>query len=56
LTVAEIKERILSVTIIPHTYEVTALKQRRPGSRVNLECDVFAKYLEKMIEGYRAGA
>jgi riboflavin synthase len=56
LTVAEIKERVLSVTIIPHTYEVTALKQRTPGSRVNLECDVFAKYLEKMIEGYRAGA
>jgi riboflavin synthase len=56
LTVAEIKERILSVTIIPHTYEATALKQRKPGSRVNLECDVFAKYLEKMIEGYRAGA
>jgi riboflavin synthase len=56
LTVAEIKDRILSVTIIPHTYDNTALKARTPGSRVNLECDVFAKYLEKMIQGYRAGA
>jgi riboflavin synthase len=51
LTVAEIKERVLSVTIIPHTYDMTALKARKPGSRVNLECDVFAKYLEKMIAG-----
>jgi riboflavin synthase len=56
LTVASIKDRILSVTIIPHTYEMTALKARKPGDRVNLECDIFAKYLEKMIEGYKAGA
>ncbi len=54
LTVAEIQDRVLSVTIIPHTYEMTALKIRKPGSRVNLECDVFAKYLEKMIQGYQA--
>jgi riboflavin synthase len=56
LTVASIEDRILSVTIIPHTYEMTALRARKPGSRVNLECDVFAKYLEKMVEGYKAGA
>jgi riboflavin synthase len=56
LTVASIENRVLSVTIIPHTYEMTALRARTPGSRVNLECDVFAKYLEKMVEGYKAGA
>jgi len=56
LTVASIEDRILSITIIPHTYEMTALKIRKPGDRVNLECDIFAKYLEKMIEGYKAGA
>jgi riboflavin synthase len=56
LTVASIEDRILSVTIIPHTFEMTALRARKPGSRVNLECDVFAKYLEKMVEGYKAGA
>jgi riboflavin synthase len=56
LTVASIEDKILSVTIIPHTYEMTALRAREPGSRVNLECDVFAKYLEKMVEGYKAGA
>ena len=56
LTVASIENRILSVTIIPHTYEMTALKTRKPGDRVNLECDIFAKYLEKMVEGYKVGA
>lgn len=56
LTVAAIEDRIASVTIIPHTYEQTALRERHPGSRVNLECDIFAKYLEKMAAGYKAGS
>jgi riboflavin synthase len=51
LTVADVKDLIVSVTIIPHTYRVTTLQQYKPGARVNLECDVFAKYLEKMLEG-----
>jgi riboflavin synthase len=51
LTVAAIESGIVSVTIIPHTYRQTALHVRKPGDRVNLECDVFAKYLEKMITG-----
>ncbi|HYP12876.1 MAG TPA: riboflavin synthase [Bryobacteraceae bacterium] len=49
LTVAAINDGVASFTIIPHTYEHTALRVRRPGSLVNLECDVFAKYLEKMV-------
>jgi riboflavin synthase len=48
LTVASIEDRIVSVTIIPHTYRMTALRDHRSGDRVNLECDIFAKYLEKM--------
>ena len=55
LTVAAIRSTFSPVTIIPHTYEMTALRVCRPGSRVNLECDVFAKYLEKMVSGYKAG-
>lgn len=51
LTVADVKDRVVSVTIIPHTYRMTTLQQYNRGSRVNLECDVFAKYLEKMLEG-----
>jgi riboflavin synthase len=55
LTVAAIKEQVLSVTIIPHTFAMTALRAYKPGNLVNLECDIFAKYLEKMVAGYRAG-
>ena len=43
------KHGLLAVAIIPHTYESTALKTRRPGDRVNLECDVLAKYVEKLL-------
>lgn len=49
LTVAEISSGVLSVTIIPHTFRHTNLHLRKPGDKVNLECDVLAKYVEKMI-------
>jgi riboflavin synthase len=49
LTVAAIENRVVSVTIIPHTYEQTSLRDHRPGDRVNLECDILAKYVEKML-------
>jgi riboflavin synthase len=50
LTVAEVARGIVSVTIIPHTYENTNLKGKRPGEKVNLETDVLAKYVEKMMQ------
>jgi riboflavin synthase len=49
LTVAAIKDRVLAATIIPHTYATTALGSHRPGDLVNLECDVLAKYVEKLL-------
>jgi riboflavin synthase len=49
LTVAKIEDRVCSVAIIPHTYHATSLREHKPGDKVNLECDVFAKYLEKML-------
>ncbi|HUS05658.1 MAG TPA: riboflavin synthase, partial [Bryobacteraceae bacterium] len=49
LTVAAVENRVVSITIIPHTYHETALREHSPGDRVNIECDVFAKYLEKML-------
>lgn len=49
LTVAEIADRTLSVTIIPHTYRHTNLHTLSAGSTVNLECDVLAKYVEKLV-------
>jgi riboflavin synthase len=49
LTIARIEDGILAVTIIPHTWSNTNLRGKRPGDTVNLETDVLAKYVEKML-------
>jgi riboflavin synthase len=49
LTVAAIDGTTVQVAIIPHTAEVTNLRSLKPGDPVNLEVDVIAKYVEKMI-------
>jgi len=49
LTVAEVAEKSFRVWIIPHTYEVTALRDRHVGDAVNLEADLLAKYVEKFL-------
>ncbi len=41
------------VVLIPHTLEVTVLGSRSPGDLVNLEVDVIAKYVERMLEAHR---
>lgn len=54
LTVAAIEGTEVRVAIIPHTAEVTNLKSLVPGDPVNLEVDVIAKYVEKIIGGQKA--
>ena len=49
LTIAALEGDVLSVTIIPHTYRNTTLAGYRAGSRLNLECDVLAKHVEKLL-------
>jgi len=49
LTIAALEGDVLSVTIIPHTYRNTTLAGYRPGARVNLECDILAKHVEKLL-------
>ena len=49
LTVAAVEGAQVRVAIIPHTAEVTNLRSLKPGDPVNLEVDVIAKYVEKMI-------
>jgi riboflavin synthase len=49
LTIAEYEGDIVRVAVIPHTWKNTTLCQRRPGDTVNLETDVLAKYVEKML-------
>ena len=49
LTVAALEDNVVSVAIIPHTYEVTNLSKRKPGERINIEVDLIAKYVEKLV-------
>jgi len=48
LTVAEVTAKAFRVWIIPHTYDVTALRERTVGSLVNIEADMLAKYVERL--------
>jgi riboflavin synthase len=47
LTVAKLEGLRCTIAIIPHTVELTKLKQLKPGDPVNIETDIVAKYLEK---------
>jgi riboflavin synthase len=49
LTIAEAEAGAVAVWLIPHTLEVTSLKERRKGSAVNLEFDLLGKYVEKLM-------
>ena len=50
LTVAGVRARSFRVWIIPHTLEVTNLRKRKVGDRVNLETDLVGKYVEKFVK------
>ena len=54
LTVAKLERNRCTIAIIPHTVELTNLGSLKPGDPVNLEADVIAKYVEKMIKGEAA--
>jgi len=49
LTPYDLDGRSFRCAIVPETYETTVLKERRPGDRVNLEFDILAKYVERMM-------
>ncbi|MGH9546212.1 MAG: riboflavin synthase [Terriglobales bacterium] len=54
LTVAKIEGTKVTAAIIPHTVKMTNLKSLAPGDPVNLEVDMVAKYVEKMMRGESA--
>ena len=49
LTIASIKGTEVGVAIIPHTFASTSLGSHKPGDRVNIEVDVIAKHVEKLL-------
>jgi riboflavin synthase len=51
LTIAALDDGGFAVALVPHTLAVTTLGQAQPGTRVNLEIDVLAKYVERLTMG-----
>jgi riboflavin synthase len=51
LTVAKLEQNICTIAIIPHTVEMTNLGSLKTGDPVNVEADLIAKYVEKMMKG-----
>ena len=49
LTITALDDHGFEVALVPHTLEVTTLAQHEPGGDVNLEADVLAKYVEKLL-------
>jgi riboflavin synthase len=56
LTVAGVIGDVVSIAIIPHTYAMTTIRTLRPGSPINIEVDVLAKYAEKQSASQTAPA
>ncbi|RKZ37579.1 MAG: riboflavin synthase [Gammaproteobacteria bacterium] len=56
LTVNEVNGAQFGLTLVPHTLQVTTFGELREGSRVNLEVDIIARYLERLLLGDRAAA
>ena len=54
LTVAAVTEKDFTVSLIPHTREVTNLHAKQKGSPINIETDVLGKYVEKLLRGSEA--
>ena len=53
LTVAAVQKKSFRIWIIPHTYAVTVLRERKVGDAVNLEADLLGKYVERFIAARR---
>ena len=49
LTVVDVASNVFSVALIPHTLEVTTLGVRKTGDSVNIETDILAKYVERLV-------
>jgi len=49
LTVAYVDDNEFKVSVIPHTQEETTLTHKKVGDKVNLECDMIGKYIEKLL-------
>ena len=49
LTIAKLEKNVISISIIPHTWQNTNLKEKNIKDNVNVEVDILAKYVEKLL-------
>jgi riboflavin synthase len=49
LTIASVEDCVIKIAIIPHTYQATNLSSRKHGDRLNIECDMLAKHVDKLL-------
>lgn len=49
LTIVDVWDRGFSISLIPHTLAHTSMRERKSGDRVNLECDMIGKYVERLL-------
>ena len=56
LTIAELTDDYFEIAVIPKTWEVTNFSQLKPGDEVNLEVDVIAKYVERLLTASRGSS
>jgi riboflavin synthase len=55
LTIAGWRDGVVDIAIIPYTYDFTNVKNMAVGDAVNVECDILAKYVERLLEARNAG-
>jgi riboflavin synthase len=56
LTIAECQESTFDISLIPRTLETTTMGLKKPGDEVNIECDVLARYIQRLIGAAAGGA
>ena len=56
LTVVDIGNQGFTISLIPHTFGHTNIQRKKPGDRVNIEVDVVARYLERLLAKKNVGA
>ena len=49
LTIANVNSDSITIALIPHTIEMTNLKEKSIGDKVNIECDIIGKYIERFV-------
>ncbi|WP_018663469.1 riboflavin synthase [Heyndrickxia acidiproducens] len=50
LTIFEVKGNLLTISLIPHTRQLSNIAKKKVGEKVNIECDMLAKYIESMLQ------